>query len=192
LASLKRVYLPAIAVPVIGLDDVEPLHAKVDAVGAATVGPSACLLVGDFEIAREDRSPFEGDTLDGRQRSGAAARVQILRDQALRILRASGNGRAADQQRGNYMAQRHVSSPPPSEEASMERPWERINRRSSKQLRRSQRPSALETTWSTRIWCLAVPSCLGAASPDWGDRRRAGCSTRAACPFRAGPSCRSP
>ena len=86
LAALERIDLPA-AVAVIGLDQVEALDAEVVADHRCTGRAGARFLVGELEIAGEDRAAFEADALDRLERGGAATRFKVLGDKALRVLR---------------------------------------------------------------------------------------------------------
>ena len=86
---------------VIGLDDVEALNARSRA-DRRRRRPmrGRDFLVGELEVAGEDRSAFEADVLDRVERRGAAAGFEILGDEALRVLSSGGICGAADQQRG--------------------------------------------------------------------------------------------
>src|SRR6185437_5635338 len=116
LASLEGIDAPTVAPPVIGLDEVEALDGEVDPGGSRRRADTlARFLVGQLEIAGRDASALEPDTLDRRDRGCASARLEILRDQALRVLRRRGKCRAAEQQRRDSETHRHLEEPPPNQ-----------------------------------------------------------------------------
>src|SRR5205823_10987264 len=97
--SLEGVDLPRAAVPVIGLDGVKPLEHRVDARGGCRAEAGAGLGIFELEIAGEDQPAFEADALQRIDCGGASTSLEVLSDEALRVLRGSGNRDAAEQQR---------------------------------------------------------------------------------------------